>query len=378
MKSRGYPDNFEDYETTVLAKVLREFYSCVRQKTNGTEPGLEYGRSSYRNMRAGIQRHLVSPPYNRKVDIRNDKEFQECNQVFEGKLKQMKREGKDITQHKQSITPGDMKKMYDSKVLGNQDPVSLQRKVFVELGIHFGRRGREGWRELKKDSFMIKSDDNGRRYVTIQINEFDKNHPNDEVKTQIMFENKSDENCPVKSFELYVSKLHPKQPAFFQRPNARYRNKPYWYVNAPIGVNTIGNMLKSISIDAQTSQLYTNHCLKATTVTVLKQAGMSSKDIMSVSGHKNSASLDSYAAAPTMNERAKMSNILSNYSKEDHIKTFEEIATTSNNDIAPIVNIPSTSSAVLSSNMTLENISAGIFHGANFTGPVTINIQINK
>ena len=50
--------------------------------------------------------------------------------------------------------------MYSTKVLSNHDPESLLYKVFFEVGLHFGRRGREGWRNLRKDSFVFKRDDN--------------------------------------------------------------------------------------------------------------------------------------------------------------------------------------------------------------------------
>ena len=44
---------------------------------------------------------------------------------------------------------------------------------FFEESLHFGRRGREGWRSLKKSSFVFKKDDTDKRgeYVTITYNE---------------------------------------------------------------------------------------------------------------------------------------------------------------------------------------------------------------
>ena len=41
---------------------------------------------------------------------------------------------------------------------------------------HFARRGREGWRELTKQSFEIKTDDTGARYVTEKLTEQTKNY----------------------------------------------------------------------------------------------------------------------------------------------------------------------------------------------------------
>ena len=73
-----------------------------------------------------------------------------ANQVFAGVLKLLKKDRLDTSEHKSAILPGDMSKLYESKTLSNDNPKSLQRKVFVELLLHFGRRGKEGLRELKR------------------------------------------------------------------------------------------------------------------------------------------------------------------------------------------------------------------------------------
>ena len=63
-------------------------------------------------------------------------------------------EAEDKIQHNSAITEGDMRKMYTSKVLSNENPKSLLRKVFTEISINFGHRGREGCY-----SIVIKTDD---------------------------------------------------------------------------------------------------------------------------------------------------------------------------------------------------------------------------
>ena len=218
LASRGKPTDFWNDSKDELALKLREFYCCVRKVPNKQGVADEYGKASYLNMRAGIQRFLVSPPHNRVIDIRKDIEFQAANQVLQGKLKMLRREGRDNTKHKSPISPDDLAKLYSSGTLNTDNPRNLHLKVFFEISLHFGRRGREGWRFLTKSSFAVQSDGCGRKYVTIVYQELDKNHQVEEGKRQMMFEQVGDPNCPVRSFQVYVEKLHPDLDAFLQRP----------------------------------------------------------------------------------------------------------------------------------------------------------------
>jgi hypothetical protein len=396
------PD-FEKYSKPELASALRSFYACVRQRTKEGELK-DYSKSGYRNLRAGLQRFLVSPPNNIEINILTEKSFQSANQVFDGKLKLLKRSGKDVTIHKPSIEEKDMEKFYSSGVLSNNDPISLQRKVFVELGIHCGRRGREGWRELRKDSFAKKVDADGREYITLIYNEFDKNHRNDEIKDQRMYSRPGDPLCPVYSFDLMLSKLNPQCNSLFQRPDPKYNEKPYWFVNAPLGVHTISSMMKEISKLAGASKCYTNHSLKASTATVLKKAGVNPHDIMTITGHKNISSLQHYAEGPTSKQRATMADIIGQFGKKASSTTVTEKPNTHithvpiTNAVTPLSTVSTVPKPNISQemdvephsgdstidigipagNMSVDNNAQAIFSGANFNGPVTINVQINK
>ena len=76
-----------------------------------------------------------------------------------GRIRKTRAAGLDKTQHKKAIPSGDVERMYSTKVLSNHDPESLLYEVFFKVGLHFGRRGREDWRNLRKDSFVFKRDD---------------------------------------------------------------------------------------------------------------------------------------------------------------------------------------------------------------------------
>ena len=80
----------------------------------------------------------------------------------------------------------------------------------------------------------------------------------------------------------------------FQRPSLK-ENSVRWYESAPMGQNTIGNMMPNLSEKAGLSRRYTNHSLGATSVHVLDNIGnFASRHIMTLTGHKSENSLKTY------------------------------------------------------------------------------------
>ena len=69
--------------------------------------------------------------------------------------------------------------------------------------------------------------------------------------------------------------------------------------------------MKGISKAAPLSQLYTNHSVRATSITLLSEAGMRNRHIMVISGHSNEQSLNSYNRRPSKEELMECSNIIS-------------------------------------------------------------------
>ena len=79
--------------------LLRKFYGDVRTKSVKT-----YSKAAYVNLRAGINRHITSPPFNRPLNITRDRDFQMANNVFMGMLKRIRAEGKDTSTHKSPVS----------------------------------------------------------------------------------------------------------------------------------------------------------------------------------------------------------------------------------------------------------------------------------
>lgn len=62
-----------------------------------------------------------------------------------------------------------------------------------------------------------------------------------------------------------------------------------------LGVNAISNFMVHISIAANLSRRYTNHCIRATMGTTLREAGIAPIDITAVTRHRSFASIDHYS-----------------------------------------------------------------------------------
>jgi hypothetical protein len=76
------------------------------------------------------------------------------------------------------IDDSDQKKMYQHFYLKN--PKSLPWRVFCDIMLYFGRRGRENLRELKITDFNCTSDGDGHKYIYLDKDEKTKKHQNDE------------------------------------------------------------------------------------------------------------------------------------------------------------------------------------------------------
>ena len=145
---------------------------------------------------------------------------------------------------------------------------------------------------MKPSDFEVSIDDSGKHYVHKTVSEVTTNHQG------VDNENYEPEGgrmyatgtilCPVSSFQKYLSKLNPKCNALWQRPKDSFdENDSIWYENKPLGKNALANMMSNISKSAYLSKNYTNHCVRATCITVLSELGFDVRHIVAISGHRN-------------------------------------------------------------------------------------------
>ncbi|XP_049889953.1 zinc finger MYM-type protein 2-like [Epinephelus moara] len=318
--------NFQSIEKAELNEVLRQCYGSVR-----TTKGELYGISSYVRLRAGLNRYINEPPISRSWNIMQDAEFTQANNVFKGVVKQIRRAGKDRTTHHPAITP-DQLILTHSAALRPDNPKGLLNKVWYDLQLHFGRRGKEGNRALKLDSFVLKTDENGAKYFTLSFNEETKNHKDPlerdrENRRGAMYEEPENHLCPVASLLKYLSKIPPDAKALYLKPKMTAApTDNVWYTAAPLGVNALAQMLPKMCKEAGTQTVYTNHSLRATAIQKLSDAGLAAREIMTVSGHRSESSLKSYWR-PSMDSRKRWSHILSDQTTESAVMPVKQQST---------------------------------------------------
>lgn len=120
------------------------------------------------------------------------------------------------------------------------------------------------------------------------------------------------ELCPVGSFKMYLAKRNLECSALFQTPRNTFDTEdPVWYEKRPLGKNRLGTMMAEFSRQAKLSKSYTNHCIRATAITALDQAGFEARHIATVSGHRNEASIRSYSRDTSTAQKRKISATLS-------------------------------------------------------------------
>ena len=299
---------FNPTEPKALAKCLETFYIEARKKD-----GSMYSMGTLRTIRFGLSR-FYKAQYG--IDIITDGDFAKANKNFQAECVQMKKDGLARVDHKPAISDGDMKKLYESGVFSTETPKTLLNKVFFDVVLCFCRRGRQNLRQLKKTDFAVRINDDGVKYIAKISDEMTKNHRVDDKPEEggSMYET-GGPNCPVASFEKYIAHLHPKNEFLFQRPKKETPNDQVWYDNMVVGQRKLDEKMKDISTEAKLSQVYTNHSIRATSITILDKAGFEARHIMSVSGHKNESSIRSYSKTDESTKR-KMSETLTAFARD--------------------------------------------------------------
>ncbi|CAH3194492.1 unnamed protein product [Porites evermanni] len=167
---------------------------------------------------------------------------------------------------------------------------------------------------------------------------------------------------PVKTVQNYLNHLNPELEVLFQHQ--------VWFCNLPIGESTLGNMMKTMSLAASIILHLTNHCVRATSVTVLSDHNVEVRYIKGVTGHKSTTSIESYNARASPWQKENMSNILTRFVAGNSHLAIEYQPSSARE--FPALPTPSTSSTITLAQQIENNQDVRIqapqafhFHGCN-------------
>lgn len=359
--------------TPELDRNLSRFYVEAR-----TKECKEYSRSALLGFRNAIERFINNN--GKSIKLSKNNQFQQSNKILDAKLKINRRAGKENVKHKAIIVQRDMQKIKTSAYLAMDNPNGLLRRTWFFVTLYWCRRGREGQRTLRSDSFKFCQDENGREYAVMTHDEATKNHPggenskpSDEKETR-MYSTETPDDA-FASLKLYVSKLNPKCKAFFQHPRANFAfDDAVWYENKPIGVNKLGDMMKSISIGAELSQVYTNHSVRASAITLLSNANVPDRHIMFVSGHSNEQSIAHYSSRPTVSQLENVSDTFSN-ALQNQPSINKDRSITSAGNSASFISSKSNTSTVNVAASNMSSFPTGFFSSCNIG---TVQVMFNQ
>lgn len=242
-------------------------YSYVEARNRD---GGNYSRSTLLGFRNGLEHYLNSPPYKKCIQIATDPASRQSNQMLDAKLKKKLK--------KPTIEREDLRRLkerspisYSSKMKTTNDtqpwPMTSQAK-------HAKGGGGRGL------------DDTATNYEKLgRIYQYQADH----------------RNGGYNALRLYCSKLNPDCNAFFQFPKRFWKGpeESVWFENRCLGANKLGSMMTELSKAAHLSQVYTNHCISATVITLWSDVGLSNRHIKMLSDHRNENYLKSYSARPS-------------------------------------------------------------------------------
>ncbi len=173
-------------------------------------------------------------------------------------------------------------KMWQSGILGEQNPNQLRDTVMYLIGISFALRGGDKQRNLRSPGYnpqiVVKKDVNGQKFLEYsedrktKTNQGGLKHKWIKPKVVRAYGNTNSDRNLVRLYEKYCSLLPPKEfsrcSALYKYPLKETKVTPrQWYTDKPIGINKVREIVKNLTKEAGIPGRFTNHSLRVTAAT---------------------------------------------------------------------------------------------------------------
>ena len=326
LRENNLSENINELPPKIMNNYLRYFYSQLRKND-----GSFYSPKSLICFRAAIHRYLCL--HRPEINIIDQLEFKQSNRMLCTMIAKFKNSGQKKESSYEVIQDKDMAKI--RSYFDRSDGEILQREVMFNLIYYFGLRGRETLPTLTKDSIVVLQSSTGKRYLAISHELLTKNSKAsllqkefEDCKNARAYENSEcPSECPVAAWELY-SKHIADSPSLFPKPcKLKSKKMKKWFSpSRKVGKNTVDNLMSNLSTELKLSRRYTNHCIRVTMVTVLKENGFSNTEICSYTGHKTPQSVDRYSRKRRDEDFEGMSSALSSGTTSHRVVEVHQVS----------------------------------------------------
>lgn len=330
-----------------LEKALIGFFETLRvsqRQEDGSMVDVIPKRNTIDSYKSNLKQHILDLTES-QLDITSAR-FPLFSKFMKGYCREVKTVGRGETKHHQPIDDESLKKIYclgadvgavfEAKIrdksviheLVSKLPEKyrgsyhylLQMLVQFTLTLFDVRRGNEGLDMLTKNHFEKSHyPKGGYDFWRKVMGEESKNHKQDSENLDSSgiipcVENEFGFN-PGKMLGLYMQFLNPDNPYLFQRP--RRPSKEFnideedkcLFEPSKVGKNLVAEMMKKMC-SVLGLPTFTNHCIRATGIVMLKKSGFGDREIMRLSGHKAASSLEHYDPSTSIEKKSDMANCL--------------------------------------------------------------------
>ncbi|CAG2212786.1 KCTD1_15 [Mytilus edulis] len=337
LESSGGHTDFNTVTKVDLNNKLRHFYAEAKPKNTEKraqsmpqEHAGVYHKNSLKNVRAALNRHLTD--INREIDIVKDNEFRQSNVILDSTLKMMVATGLSRpTKHKDIIELEDLRLISTYVFSNTEDAVLLKIKSM----------GGVSSEEAPSDKFM---------YSNVAEKRF----------------------CPLSALKELIAKTDPNAKSLFNRIVKDLdvsSGASVWYTTQALAKRTYSGLMSDICKNAKCSKVYTAHCLRATAIQCMNDAGHELRHIMYMTGHRNESSIRSYNRHCSVGQKKSLSLTLSRIATGNDATSVQPTAPTStalcpNSGFVDQNVIPSSQNTA---NLTSTLNSAGIMNNSMFS-----------
>ncbi len=256
---------------------------------------------------------------------KTDVHFQELHKTLDTVCSQLHTRGVGAkTNSAAVITLEDEDLLWRQGILGCDSPRVLFHTVFFYVGLFFCLRGGQEQRSLTWENFRRVPED-PKVYTTSTYYEYfefaSKNNQHRfrdihcKNKCVKAYANCESDKCVVKILDFFRTKMPNEPRAFYLRPLEKTPTDPdkTWFVNTPVGVNTLNTVVSKIfeKCDSEQTFTYSNHSLRATAASRLFERNVPEKIIAERTGHRSLAGLRAYERTTKIQDQAASSSVVS-------------------------------------------------------------------